>query len=466
MMKSMFSGVSGLKTHQIRMDVIGNNIANVNTVGYKSSRMTFQEIYSQTVRGAGASGGGIGGTNPQQIGLGVTVGAIDVNHSKGSIQRTDSATDIMVDGSGFFVLTNDVNANNKFYSRAGNFVLDNLGYLVAPNGFKVLGIDGKPVQLNRSETKAATPTTSAILDGNINTTESTYQTDLKLYDSLGALHQVDVKFTDNLKGSDAGVFKGNSYRKVLFTETGSHPPNTVPATPYAAGPPEVIGPIAAADEIYIKFGPTGDPIGLVRGVGKDATTGLVNAETLITTATASTLTIKIPGANDLTMKIDNNLLYKGGDATATNKVASISQRAQDTSLKATRLNGNAAGLLNSFSIAANGEVSRVYTNGEKSDPDPTKGAIYIQLADFDNPPGLMKMGANLFSETSNSGVPKFGKPGTGAFGQLAPGALEMSNVDLSQEFTDMITTQRGFQANSKIITTTDEMLQELVNLKR
>ena len=454
MMKSMFSGVSGLKTHQIRMDVIGNNIANVNTVGYKSSRMTFQEIYSQTVRGAGASGGGIGGTNPQQIGLGVTVGAIDVNHSKGSIQRTDSATDIMVDGSGFFVLTNDVNANNKFYSRAGNFVLDNLGYLVAPNGFKVLGIDGKPVQLNRSETKAATPTTSAILDGNINTTEATYQTDLKLYDSLGALHQVDVKFTDNLKGSDAvPAVKGNSYRKVVFSETGKTPANVVPAT----------------GDLYIKFGPTGDPLGFFTVT---VAAGLVTAEAAVGVPVTppavppNKLNITVPGANDLSLIVDNNMFYKSGDLNKVPQVFSMTQRAQDTSLKATRLNGNAAGLLNSFSIAANGEVSRVYTNGEKSDPDPTKGAIYIQLADFDNPPGLMKMGANLFSETSNSGVPKFGKPGTGSFGQLAPGALEMSNVDLSQEFTDMITTQRGFQANSKIITTTDEMLQELVNLKR
>lgn len=441
MMKSMFSGVSGLKTHQIRMDVIGNNIANVNTVGYKSSRMSFQEIYSQTVRGAGASSGGVGGTNPQQIGLGVTVGSIDVNHSKGSIQRTDSATDMMVDGNGFFILTNDESAQNKFYTRAGNFVLDNQGFLVAPNGFKVLGMDGKSVQINRSETKAATPTTKAILDGNINTSETSYTTDLKLYDSLGSLHQVDVAFGTNYKsGTD-------SYREVKFSETGSVPLNSIPTTTPAGAP------------LFIKFDATGAPVGLVTGT---VAAGVITPGAAVGSPTTGTLAlnITIPGANPISLKITDDMLYKGGDSTVADKVACISQRAQDTSLKATRLNGNAAGLLNSFTVSANGEVVGVFTNGEK------KTLSTIQIADFDNPPGLMKMGSNMFAETNNSGVPKFGQPGTGSFGALAPGALEMSNVDLSQEFTDMITTQRGFQANSKIITTTDEMLQELVNLKR
>jgi flagellar hook protein FlgE len=168
----------------------------------------------------------------------------------------------------------------------------------------------------------------------------------------------------------------------------------------------------------------------------------------------------VAGAADLTLTVSNNLLYENGDSTATGAKPVMFQRAQDTDIKATRINGNSAGQLNSFTIAANGEVVGVFTNGEKLT------LSTIQIADFDNPPGLMKMGANMFAETNNSGVPKFGQPGQGSFGALAPGALEMSNVDLSQEFTDMITTQRGFQANSKIITTTDEMLQELVNLKR
>ncbi len=450
MMKSMFSGVSGLKTHQIRMDVIGNNIANVNTVGFKSSRMSFQEIYSQTVRGAGSSSGGVGGTNPQQIGLGVTVGSIDVNHSKGSIQRTDSVTDMMVDGSGFFILTNDESAQNKFYTRAGNFVLDNQGYLVAPNGFKVLGLDGKSVQINRSETKEATPSTKAILDGNINTSETSYTTDLKLYDSLGSLHQVDVAFGANYKDGT------ESYRRVKFSETGKIPVNSIPTTLNAAPA------IPEGTPLFMKFDATGAPLGFYTAT-IDPVTGTLGSPTAVgdpASATPLQLTIVAPGANNVILKINNDMMYKGGDSTATDKSACISQRAQDTSLKATRLNGNAAGLLNSFTVSANGEVVGVFTNGEK------KTLSTIQIADFDNPPGLMKMGSNMFAETNNSGVPKFGQPGTGSFGALAPGALEMSNVDLAQEFTDMITTQRGFQANSKIITTTDEMLQELVNLKR
>lgn len=457
MMKSMFSGVSGLKTHQVRMDVIGNNIANVNTVGFKSSRMSFQEIYSQTVRGAGSSSGGVGGTNPQQIGLGVTVGSIDVNHAKGSIQRTDAATDIMVDGNGFFVVSNDVNAQNRFFTRAGNFTLDNLGFLVAPNGFKVLGTDGKPVQINKSETKAATASTKMMLKGNINFNESSYSTTTDVFDSLGKTHTITVNYgpvdaktttpvaMDTLDPRyDATAVPAQtsnySYRRVNFSDGTT----TVPAD----------------GNLFVKFNENGDAVKMIKltyNAGPPATYAL--PETPLTAAPAvSNISINVPGAAAVVIPINDSILYENGDSTSGKRV--LSQYAQTTDAKSVSIDGNSSGSLNSYSIAANGEVVGVFTNGEK------KTLSTIMLADFDNPAGLIKMGSNLFGETNNSGVPKYGKPGTGSIGSLAPGALEMSNVDLSQEFTDMITTQRGFQANSKIITTTDEMLQELVNLKR
>lgn len=460
MMKSMFSGVSGLKAHQVRMDIIGNNIANVNTVGYKSSRMSFQEIYSQTVRGAGSSSGGIGGTNPQQIGLGVTVGAIDVNHSKGSIQRTDSATDIMVDGNGFFVLSNDVNAQNRFFSRAGNFTLDNLGFLVAPNGFKVLGTDGKPVQINKSDSKNATASTKMMLKGNINVNESSYATTLDVYDSLGSTHTITVNYgpidaktavavpMDPLdpRFQPAPAVNPNSnysYRRVGFTD-GAAVPTTVPSD----------------GNLFVKFNENGEAVKLTKLTlvpGPPVSYAL--PETALAAAPAvGGFSITIPGAAPINIPIDDSILYENGDMTTGKRV--LKQYAQTTDAKSVSIDGNSSGALNSYSIAANGEVIGVYTNGEK------KTLSTIMLADFDNPAGLIKMGSNLFGETNNSGVPKYGSPGTGSIGSLAPGALEMSNVDLAQEFTDMITTQRGFQANSKIITTTDEMLQELVNLKR
>ncbi len=441
MMRSLFSGVSGLKAHQVRMDIIGNNIANVNTVGYKSSKMNFSEIYSQTVRGAGASSGGVGGTNPQQIGLGVSVGSIDVNHTKGSINRTDSATDIMVDGSGFFVLSNDVNATNRFFTRAGNFSLDSQGYLVAPNGFKVLNTDGKPVQINKSDSKGATASTKMQLSGNINFNDSSYTTTLKVYDSLGATHDVSVNFgaigltatgapidSADPKTYATSVTTANySYRKISFTAGGT----TVPAT----------------DDLYIKFNENGDAVKICSLTGTPPT-GEAAAPSL------TQFSINVAGGETITIPVNDSIMKD-----STGKVI-LHQYAQTTDAKSVSLDGNSSGALNSFTISANGEVVGVYTNGEK------KVLSTIMIADFDNPAGLMKMGSNLFSETNNSGVPKYGKPGSGSLGALAPGALEMSNVDLSQEFTDMITTQRGFQANSRIITTTDEMLQELVNLKR
>lgn len=445
MMRSLFSGVSGLKSHQVRMDIIGNNIANVNTVGYKSSKMSFSEIYSQTVRGAGASAGGIGGTNPQQIGLGVTVGSIDVNHSKGSIQRTDSATDIMVDGNGFFVLSNDVNAQNRFFTRAGNFSLDNLGFLVAPNGFKVLGTDGKPVQINKSDSKGATASTKMQLSGNINTSDPSYTTTLKVYDSLGSTHTVSVNFGAIAATTAAPVAidildpkynaaavpaqtSNYSYRKISFTVGGT----TVPTAP--------------ATDLYVKFNDSGDAVKL--------TSLSALAPPTEAAASITNFTLDVAGGQTITIPVNDNIFKD-----STGKVL-LHQYAQTTDAKSVALDGNSSGALNSFSISADGKVMGVYTNGEK------KELATIMLADFDNAPGLMKMGNNLFGETNNSGVPKYGSPNSGSLGALAPGALEMSNVDLSQEFTDMITTQRGFQANSRIITTTDEMLQELVNLKR
>lgn len=454
MMRSLFSGVSGLKAHQVRMDVIGNNIANVNTVGYKSSKMSFSEIYSQTVRGAGASSGGIGGTNPQQIGLGVTVGSIDVNHAKGSVNRTDSATDIMVDGSGFFVLSNDVNAENRFFSRAGNFSLDNLGFLVAPNGFKVLGTDNKPVQINKSDSKAATATTKVSLKGNINFNESSYSTTMDVYDSLGKTHTISVNYgaigftTAAPVGMDsldprfkpappANPDSNYSYRKLTFT----HGTTTVPTD----------------GNLFVKFNENGDAVKLIKLTPTGTAPNITYATPEIALP-ATELNLEVAGAANIVIPVSDDMLYENGDIASGKRV--LKQYAQATDAKSVAIDGNSSGALNSFSISANGEVVGVYTNGEK------KTLTTVMLADFDNPAGLMKMGANLFGETNNSGVPKYGSPGTGSFGALAPGALEMSNVDLSQEFSDMIVTQRGFQANSRIITTTDEMLQELVNLKR
>ncbi len=454
MMRSMFSGVSSLRAHQLKMDVIGNNIANVNTVGYKSSNVTFSEMYSQTLKGASSSSDSRGGTNPTQVGLGANIAAISVNHTKGSIQRTDVATDLMIDGSGFFVVTNDANAQNKYYTRAGNFNMDEQGFLVTTEGLKVLDINMKPIQVNMSDTKNATATKNITINGNINVSDGNYTTTVDLYDSLGDVHTVNVNFL------------GNSYVTTVKKTVDPLDPKFDPALPAltynysykelnitnAAGVQQVPDPAAAApnNHWYAKFNENGEIVNIVTL----ATAGDANsAETIV----AGNLLMTVPGAADITVPIDRTIFFANGDVTDTRIFTQVSK---ESDAKGVQLKGNSAGSIDTFNISSKGEIIGIYTNGER------KVLQIIGLVDFDNPAGLEKIGGNLFQNTPNSGTPKYGMPSTGSFGSITPGALEMSNVDLAAQFTDMITTQRGFQANSRVITTSDEILQELVNLKR
>ncbi len=448
MMRSMFSGVSSLRAHQLRMDVIGNNIANVNTVGYKSSNVTFAETYSQTLAGASSSGASRGGTNPMQVGLGTNVSAVAVNHSKGSIQRTDIATDLMVDGSGFFMVTNDANAQNKFYTRAGNFAMDELGFLVTTDGYKVLDINFKPIQVNMSDTKKATATQDLTFSGNLNFNDEEYTTTVDLYDSLGDIHTLNINFGDNL------VMTGTQPIDPLDPKINEVPAPTVAKYSYremeflnSDGTPIVLDP---AEPIYAKFNEDGEIVDVV-------TLDTPGDPEGTDTAFAGTLTKLVAGASDIVLDIDRSMFFANAD---TDDVRIFTQYSQESDAKGVQLGGISAGTIDTFNISSKGEIIGIYTNGER------KILQTLGLVDFDNPAGLMKLGANLFQDTPNSGTPKFGAPATGSFGAVTPGALEMSNVDLAAQFTDMITTQRGFQANSRVITTSDEILQELVNLKR
>jgi flagellar hook protein FlgE len=279
MMRSLFSGVAGLRSHQTRMDVIGANIANVNTVGYKSSSVNFQDIMSQTLQGASSAQNGKGGTNPMQIGLGMSIASIGTTFTDGSFQTTNKQTDLAIQGNGFFIVSGN-NGTSYQYTRAGAFNFDESGnFISSSNGMKVQGWQ-------------------ADASGNINTS--------------GALTSINIS-----------------------------------------------------------------------------------------TSTISNITID-----------------------------------------------------------SNGIISGTLPDGT------TKQLAQISMANFNNPSGLMRVGSNLFEQSNNSGIAQIGVSGVNGIGTINPGSLEMSNVDLSSELTNMIITQRGFQANSKIITVSDEMLQELVNLKR
>ena len=423
MMRSMNSAVSALRNHQMRMDVIGNNIANVNTIGYKSSRVTFKDSLSQILRGASGPDATRGGTNPQQVGLGMDLSSVDSLFTTGVPDRTDRGLDVMVNGEGFFMVSADGTDNGVFYTRAGNFDIDEDGNLVNADGLRVLGyqvddtgkitnnVGGIIVPLADSIPPKAT--SEVKMEGNLDSravlTGSTVpptierQTEISVIDSLGTTHKISLAFTKTA---------ANAW---LVTPTAIvTPPPVPPATAPAAGTP-----------VAITF---------------DSAGKLTSGGTL-----SGSLTLTNGATTPLTFSIDMN---------------DITQYGTDSSALMRSQNGSPVGVLTSYAIGQKGEVEGVFSNGR------TKILGQIATSIFANPAGLVKMGGNLYRSSANSGDAQVNKPGTGGNGGLQPGALEMSNVDLGKEFTNMIVTQRGFQANSRVISTTDQMLEELVNLKR
>lgn len=474
-MRSMFSAVSGLRAHQTRMDVIGNNIANVNTVGFKGSRVTFQEVFSQTVRGAGSPQGGRGGTNPQQIGLGINVASMDTFHIRGAVERTDYNTDLMINGDGFFIVADDPNFLNRSYTRGGNFALDEAGNLVTADGFRVLGymadengvlksnLEGlqisKAVTFDAkvtanvgfesnldSETVIYTGTDPVVEVGGTTTADSVYRTILQDPSSpYDATSNPVIKYEINPIHEDK-VARETSYQ-VYDNLGGIHQIKQVfVKVPGVTGPPDLSQ--FRVETFYVKE--NGEMIHATAGAG--------------ITGTAPTLQFdtngKIVGGLNAAYQIDEALTNGAGDFTFDVDFSKLTMFANTSTASATKIDGYKQGTLSEFTIASTGEVMGIFDNGQR------RILGQIALANFKNPAGLEKTSANMYRTTSNSGQAMEGVPGAGGFGNLNPGALEMSNVDLSREFTNMITTQRGFQANSRIITTSDEMLQEVVNMKR
>ncbi|MFS8640194.1 MAG: flagellar hook protein FlgE [Symbiobacteriaceae bacterium] len=397
MMRSMYAAISGLRNHQLRMDVIGNNIANVNTVGYKASRVTFRELFSQTLRGASAPTNQRGGTNPLQVGLGTALAGIDVIHQPGNAQSTGVPTDMAIEGDGFFVLQDP--RGGYVYSRAGDFRLDAQGYLVNADGLQVLGWQAAqngtlpppdptnldaiqiPVDLMMPAQASTQITWSANLDASA-AANTTVTRAIDVYDSLG--NKYTLTFTFTKRGSNQWDWS-------------------------------VTAPSGFSGSGTLTFNSTG---GLQTG-GSANVTGPVN------------------------LTLDFNR---------------VTQYAGESTIEGLA-DGYAAGELMGFTVDASGTITGTFSNGR------TQPIAQVALAVFANPGGLLRDGS-LYRVSNNSGAPQIGVAGTGGRGTVAPGSLEMSNVDLAREFVDMIVTQRGFQANTRVITTSDEMLQELVNLKR
>ena len=441
MMRSMYSGVSGLRTHQTKMDVIGNNIANVNTTAFKSQRVTFNEVFSQTLQSASSANAetGRGGLNPMQVGLGVNISSIDMLMTQGAAQRTDNPFDLMIDGDGFMVVGD---ASGTYFTRAGALRKDDDGNLIIPNGMKVMGwqprADGKgivrnnvsEIKLDSPENKTAKPqlTSKAEVTGNLNPADviDGVPMQIKMYDSLGNLYKVNMKATSD---DDGVTWK---FEPVLESED-----------------------------------PVGDPDNLVTVITDQNGKKYYDVDLGITAGTATfdkngELVTTPPPAGPLPEEISfsfGEIVIPGVNSTlgpVTVDYSTITQYNAKSSLDAKAVDGRSTGEMMGYDIGPDGIITAYYDNGE------FRLLGQVVLANFDNPAGLEKVGDNIYRQTANSG--EF--DGIGDAGIFQAGVLEMSNVDLSREFTEMITTQRGFQANSRIISTSDEMLQELVNLKR
>lgn len=413
MLRSMFAAVSGLRSHQTMMDTVGNNIANVNTAGYKSTRTTFREALVQTVRGASRAAADQGGVNAMQLGLGAQVAATDTVFSQGASQVTGRNSDLAIQGEGFFMVER---GGTNLFTRAGAFSFDGNGQLVTAGGERVLGwaadpateaIDtNEPVQplvLPIGQVVDPEATTTIEVGGNLPADAAvgaTVDTSLTVFDSLGNAHEVVVNFEKTADNA--------------WDVTVTYPSGTTPATTTGS----------------LTFDPDGSLA--TPATGTIDLTGV----TFPGGATAQDMTLDLAGASPI--------VQFGGTATA----------------EAVGQDGNGIGFLREFSFGQDGSIVGRFSNGE------TKVLGSIALATFNNPGGLTRQGDGLYGESVNSGIALVGTPGGGNRGVISPGTLEMSNVDLAQEFTNLIVAQRGFQANSRSITTSDEMLQELVNMKR
>jgi flagellar hook protein FlgE len=381
------------------MDVTGNNIANVNTTGFKSSQTVFQDTLSQLLRGAGAPQGGNGGTNPSQVGLGVRLAGVTTNFGQGSAQTTGRSTDLMIQGDGFFVISN---AGETLYSRAGAFSFDTDGRLTTPEGGVVQGWSADAtgalntnapvgdIVLPVGAVLPPAPTAAATIGGNLPADAAPgtlVPTSIRVYDAEGTELTMAVTFQKE----------------------------ALPATGWtvAAGAGDTVTPSP------ITFSPDGK------------------------TPSTTTLSYVVAGGQTITVDV-SDLTGFAGQTTA----AALSQ------------DGSAMGSLQAFTMSPDGTLVGVFSNGLK------QPLAQVALSNFNNPAGLEKVGGSMYRTTVNSGTSQLGTAGAGGRGLLSSGTLEMSNVDLAQEFTNLIVAQRGFQANSRVITTSDSILEDLVNLKR
>ncbi|MEK6590093.1 MAG: flagellar basal-body rod protein FlgF [Nitrospinota bacterium] len=406
---SMYAGVSGLNSYGQAMNVIGDNIANVNTIGFKGSKALFADILSQSVSN---------GSSTVQIGRGSILQAANLSFAQGSFETTGNATDVAIQGAGFFIVNQ---ASNRYYTRAGQFILNDAGKLVNSNGYIVQGyqldssgvVTGSLGDIDLAGVQSQ-PNASTFfrLGANLNasaTSGTVFQSAVNLYNSLGELVTLTISFTKQ---------SGNSWNYSMSATTSS----------------------AASGTITVS--------------GGTGTVSFNSSGQLTSPATNPTITISgFSSASNISAAWRLNQTTGGtfGDLTGYAATSVTNSLTQD---------GYSTGTLKALSVDQDGIISGLFSNGQ------TQKLRQIGLANFSSPWGLSRVGNSLFSESGTSGQPVIGLARSGGFGSITGSSLEQSNIDLSTEFVNMIQTQRAYQANARIVTAVDDMLTDAVNLKR
>jgi flagellar hook protein FlgE len=449
-LSSLFTGVSGLNANGNALSVIGNNIANLSTIGFKSSRSVFADLISSSLGGAGGA---------IQTGLGVSLNGVQGNFSQGSLSTTSNALDLAIDGNGFFVLRDTSGA--PFYSRAGQFHLDAQSRIVDPSGFFLQGYQVNASGLITASiggvtlpTTTAPPnsTTTVDIGANLNSQSTTstfslvdpngtsqFSTSFTVYDSLGNSHLLTTYFSKTAANTWDYNIVGSTNEVVTANYDVSNINASLGLVRLASGTLTFATSGALDTESVITSYDSGTPAGTAGAIVGQAQIDFVGATTdqLITFDFGTSVTTDGGAGVDLTTQFG--------------APSGLVQQTQ---------NGFGAGALQAFSVETDGIINGRFSNGQ------VRPLAQLALARFPDPLGLVRTGKNTFAESGISGQPLVSPATSAGLGRILSSTLELSNVDLGESFIEMIAAQRGFQANSRVITTSDDILQELVNLKR
>ncbi len=424
----LFAGRSGIASHGLAIAVVGDNISNSSTIGYKASRAEFEDL----IAGGNSAG--------KTVGSGSAIGKVSTSFEQGTLESTGRPLDLAVDGNGFFVVAKD---EQRFYTRAGNFKVDSSGFIVNQNNLAVLGFPAsgsgrlEPVNINNIE-QSSVATTEVIISGNVDRTATTilpatipdpgtavpptvtysdlravssYSTVVDIFDSLGKAHTLTLYF---FKTSDtAPQFTVRAYANNEDIDT----------TGTLTGYPRRVG----AADISLNFGSDGQRTN-APGLGASDLAATINWN-------------NGSSASAVGLRLDPFTSYSSA-----NNILSITQ------------DGKGIGAVTSLNIQDNGTITALLSNGQSA------SIGKIGLVNFSNPSGLTRVGKNLLTQSPQSGEPIIGQPTTGTFGAVKSGSQELSTVDIASEFVRLITLQRGFQASSRIITTINQLLNEIIQL--